>query len=155
MSHMLGVRWRHRWRDITPGVGLVNFSRWEPVPYLSEYVCQIWLRSDGCVEKKGRTDRQTDKGTLQLYIVDNHVYLICLCYRDADDHVDMERFVILGLSQLIFIIAFLCAYCFVLFLLLRGFRSDTAHDASLESTLGNYCSVDIVMADRPNILLRI
>ena len=31
-------------------------------------MCQIWLRSDGSVEKKG--DRQTDKGTLQLYIVD-------------------------------------------------------------------------------------
>ena len=40
----------------------------EAVPYLSEYVCQIWLRSDGRVEKKGDTDRQTDKGTLQFYI---------------------------------------------------------------------------------------
>ena len=35
----------------------------------AEYVCQIWLRSDGRVEKKGGADRQTDKGTLQLYIV--------------------------------------------------------------------------------------
>ena len=44
----------------TPGVGWVNFFRWEPVPYLSEYVCQIRLRSDGRVEKKGGgTDRQT------------------------------------------------------------------------------------------------
>ena len=33
-------------------------------------MCQIWLRSDGRVEKKWGTDRQTDKGTLQLYIVD-------------------------------------------------------------------------------------
>ena len=40
--------------------------------YLSEYVCQIWLRSDGRVEKRGgSTDIQTDKGTLQLYIVDS------------------------------------------------------------------------------------
>ena len=26
-------------------------------------VCQIWLRSDGRVEKKGGTDRQTDRQT--------------------------------------------------------------------------------------------
>ena len=50
------------------GVGKHFFS-WEWVPYLPEYVCQIWLRSDGRVEKKGGTDRQTDKRTLQLYIV--------------------------------------------------------------------------------------
>ena len=31
-------------------------------------MCQIWLRSDSRVEKKGGV--QTDKGTLQLYIVD-------------------------------------------------------------------------------------
>ena len=31
-------------------------------------VCQIWLRSDGRVGKK------TDKGTLQLYIVDNPLW---------------------------------------------------------------------------------
>ena len=73
MSHMLDVRWRHRWRDIIPGVGWVNFFRWEPIPYLSEYVCQIWLRSDGRVKKKGGTDRHTDKGTLQLYIVDSTI----------------------------------------------------------------------------------
>ena len=31
-------------------------------------MCQIWLRSDGRVEKRGiQTDRHTDKGTLQLY----------------------------------------------------------------------------------------
>ena len=34
--------------------------------YPREYVCQIWLRSDGRVEKKGG-GRQTDKGKLQLY----------------------------------------------------------------------------------------
>ena len=134
-------------------MGLVNFLG-ESQSRVYPNMCAKFGCGPTVVSKK-RAYRQTDKGTLQLYIVDNHVYLICLCYRDADDHVDMERFVILGLSQLIFIIAFLCAYCFVLFLLLRGFRSDTAHDASLESTLGNYCSVDIVMADRPNILLRI
>ena len=66
MAHMLD--------DVTydvispPGVGWVNFFRCEPVQYLSEYVCQIWLRSDGRVEKKS-TDIQTDKVTLQLYIV--------------------------------------------------------------------------------------
>ena len=32
-------------------------------------MCQIWLQSDSRVEKKGGT-RQTDKGTLQHYIVD-------------------------------------------------------------------------------------
>ena len=39
------------------------------MPYLPEYVCQIWLRSDGRVEKGGgvQTDRQRK---LQLYIVD-------------------------------------------------------------------------------------
>ena len=60
-----------------------SLFRWEPVPYLSKYVCRICLRSDGRVEKGGyrqtdrqtygrdrQTDRQTDKGTLQLYIVD-------------------------------------------------------------------------------------
>ena len=41
------------------GWGGSIFCRWEPVPYLSEYVCQIWLRSDGRVEKRGGTDRQT------------------------------------------------------------------------------------------------
>ena len=33
-------------------------------------MCQIWLRSDGRVEKKGGVQTQTDKGKLQLYIVD-------------------------------------------------------------------------------------
>ena len=52
---------RHCIQNITPGVGWVNFFRWEPVPYLSEYVCQIWLQSDGRVEKGGGgTDRQTN-----------------------------------------------------------------------------------------------
>ena len=35
-------------------------------PHLPEYVCQIWLRSDGRVETKGggvQTDRQTDRQT--------------------------------------------------------------------------------------------
>ena len=32
---------------ITPGVGWLKLFRFESVPYLSEYVCQIWLRSDG------------------------------------------------------------------------------------------------------------
>ena len=36
-------------------------------------VCQIWLRSDGRVEKKGGV--QTDKGTLQLYIVEEVCFL--------------------------------------------------------------------------------
>ena len=40
-------------------------------------MCQIWLPSDGRVEKKGgtdrQTDRQTDKGILQLYKVDTSV----------------------------------------------------------------------------------
>ena len=73
MSHMLDVRRRRRWRDITPGVGWVNFFGWEPVPYLSENVCQIWLRSDGRVEKGWgggvQTDRQTDRqrDTAALY----------------------------------------------------------------------------------------
>ena len=30
-----------------------NLFRCECVPYLSEYVCNIWLRSDGRVERKG------------------------------------------------------------------------------------------------------
>ena len=49
-----------------PGVGDIFFRR-GPVPSLSEYVCQIWSRSDSRVKKKGGTDRHTDKGTLQLY----------------------------------------------------------------------------------------
>ena len=32
---------------------------------------QIWLRSDGRVEKRGVGYTQTHKGTLQLYIVDS------------------------------------------------------------------------------------
>ena len=37
-------------------------------------MCEIWLQSDGHVEKRGiQTDRPTDKGTLQLYIVDIHL----------------------------------------------------------------------------------
>ena len=44
-------------------------------------MCQIWLRSNGRVEKNGgyrHTDRQTDEGTLQLYnfIVDTSA---CSC----------------------------------------------------------------------------
>ena len=71
MSHILDVRWRHKWCDITPGVRWVSFFSWEWVQYLPEYVCQIWLRSDGRVEKKGGGGyRQTDKGKLQLYIID-------------------------------------------------------------------------------------
>ena len=37
-----------------------------PIWYLPEHVCQIWLRSDGRVGKKGGTDRQTKK-TAALY----------------------------------------------------------------------------------------
>ena len=37
-------------------------------------MCQIWLRSDGRVEKGGGTDRQTDKGTLQLYVGEAHLF---------------------------------------------------------------------------------
>ena len=41
------------------GVGPIAFS-WEWVQYLPEYVCQIWLRSDGRVEKRWvQTHRQT------------------------------------------------------------------------------------------------
>ena len=71
---------------IPPGVGWVNFFTWEWVPYLSEYVCQIWLRSDGRVEKKGvqSTDRQTDKGTLQLYLVDVTSYSVTPYYVTSD-----------------------------------------------------------------------
>ena len=36
-----------------------NLFRCESVPYLSEYVCTIWLRSDGRVERK-RGYRHTD-----------------------------------------------------------------------------------------------
>ena len=46
-----------------------NCFRFEPFPYLSEYVCHIWWRSDGRVGKKGGY-RQTQKGMPQLYIVD-------------------------------------------------------------------------------------
>ena len=51
-----------------------NFFNSEWVPYLPEHVCQIWLQSDGRVEKKGggvQTHRQADRQRfLQLYIVD-------------------------------------------------------------------------------------
>ncbi len=42
-------------------------------PIVPEYVCQIWLRSDGRVEKGGY--RQTDKGKLQLYIIEGNVLI--------------------------------------------------------------------------------
>ena len=46
-------------------------------------MCQIWLRSDGRVEKNWgyrQTDRQTDRQRkLQLYIVDN--WIACGAYR--------------------------------------------------------------------------
>ena len=52
-------------------------------PYLSEYVCQIWLRSDGRVEREGGGGyRQTDKGTLQLYIVDVNLFIFLLFSKD-------------------------------------------------------------------------
>ena len=62
--------------------GSIFFSS-EWVPYLPEHVCQIWLRSDGRVEKKGggyrQTDRQTDRQRfLQLYIVDNQMRYLLL-----------------------------------------------------------------------------
>ena len=46
--------------SITSGSHLVEW-----VPYLREHVCQMWLRSDGRVEKKGgvQTDRQTGRQT--------------------------------------------------------------------------------------------
>ena len=62
-----------------PGVGGSIFFRSEPVPYLSEYVCQIWLQSDGRVAKKGgyrQTDRQSEKGTQQLYYIPSSYYII-------------------------------------------------------------------------------
>ena len=71
---------------IPPGVRWVNCFTWEWVPYLSEYVCQIWLRYDGRVKKRGvqSTDRQTDKRTLQLYIVDVTSYSVTPYYVTSD-----------------------------------------------------------------------
>ena len=58
-------------------MGWVNFFSSEWVPYLPEHVGQIWLRSDGRVEKKGgyrQTDRQADRQRfLQLYIVEERL----------------------------------------------------------------------------------
>ena len=47
--------------------GWGNCFRFEPFPDLATYMCQIWSRSNGRVGKNGV---QTDKGTLQLYIVE-------------------------------------------------------------------------------------
>ena len=51
--------------------------------YLSEYVCQIWLRSDGRVEKGDgytQTDRQRD--TAALY----SRYYFCTCFQDQTEN---------------------------------------------------------------------
>ena len=54
---------------------------------LPEYVWQIWLRSDGRVEKKGGIDK-TDKGTLQLFIVHpvdvSKIYIFIYLYSTCD-----------------------------------------------------------------------
>ena len=50
-------------------MGWVHFLGESQSRIYSDYVCQIWLRLT-VVSKKGGTDRQTDEGTLQLYIVD-------------------------------------------------------------------------------------
>ena len=70
MAHMFDVWSRHKWYydDITPGVG--PFFLGESQSRIYPNVCQIWLRSDGRVEKKGEVQRDR-KGTLQLYMVDN------------------------------------------------------------------------------------
>ena len=58
--------------DVILPLGGSIFFRLEPVPYLSEYVCQIWLRSDGRVEKGGytQTDRQMDTAALYSRRID-------------------------------------------------------------------------------------
>ncbi len=76
MSHMLHVRWRHRWRDITHEVRWVNFFKVRASP-VSIRICMPNLVAvrRSCRKKRGgtdrRPDRQTDKGTLQLYLYIN------------------------------------------------------------------------------------
>ena len=72
MSHMLNVRWRHRWRDITPGVGWVNFLG-ESQSRIYPNMCAKFGCGPAVVEKKGG-DRQT-KGHCSFIIV--YIYAIC------------------------------------------------------------------------------
>ena len=46
--------------------GVATNPEFTVVPYLPKYVCQIWLRSDGRVKKKGgvQTDRQRETAAL-------------------------------------------------------------------------------------------
>ena len=80
----------------------------EPVPYLPEDVCQIWLWSEGRV-KKGGTDIQTytvtqthtHKVTLQLYIVDDvfNIGLSGRTYKLKTTHTNSANMQIYTLSR--------------------------------------------------------
>ena len=66
MSHMLDVRWRHRWRDITPGVGVGQICLAENGSHIYPNMCAKFGCGPTVVSgKKGggvQTDRQTEKG---------------------------------------------------------------------------------------------
>ena len=65
MSDMLDVRWRHKWRDITPGVRWVKFLLAENESHVYPNMCAKFGCGPTVVSKKGggvQTDRQT-KGT--------------------------------------------------------------------------------------------
>ena len=51
-------------------------------------MCQIWLRSNGRVKKRGV---QTDKGTLQLYIVDNNNVKTIIWNTNHTEHLGWSR----------------------------------------------------------------
>ena len=77
MSHMLDVRWRHRWRDITPGVGQLFLG--ESLSPVSIRICvpNLVAVRQSCQKKGGvQTDRQTarQRDTAALYSI-VHVFV--------------------------------------------------------------------------------
>ena len=85
------------------------------MPYLSEYVCQIWLRSNDRVEKKGvQTDRQTDRqrDTAALYsrlllfvFILFNIYIIYCLYLFTLYHLILLRVVYFLLSFIEFLVS--------------------------------------------------
>ena len=60
-------------RSVTSTLRNMQFFRWEPVPYLSVCVANLVAIRRSCWKKE--EGGQTDKGTLQLYIVDGEAKL--------------------------------------------------------------------------------
>ena len=59
-----------------PGVGWVNFFRWELISPISAHACTIWERSDGRFEKNCLSSLIVDEPTSPCFLQNNYSWIL-------------------------------------------------------------------------------